>query len=171
MPDHYDRAVCAAELRVRAEILEKISDGWRPTKEYEVPNTQPDEPVAKNCTISDPISNRRMRNPHLKVRPEILLISFPRDGGIFGAMRGDSSGDSRPRAVDGVIPGRTGRVVMETMAVWVCLFRIYIVCDRHGGGNLCEGCETRGSVTNCDTRTVKEDEERTKTEIGFGIGL
>ena len=37
MPDHYDRAVCATELRLRAEIIAKFNQGWRPSKEYEIP--------------------------------------------------------------------------------------------------------------------------------------
>ena len=37
MPDHYDRAVCATELRLRNEIIAKLNLGWRPSKEYETP--------------------------------------------------------------------------------------------------------------------------------------
>ena len=44
MPDRYDRAICAAELRLMSEILAKIAAGWRPTAAFEVPNTQQDTP-------------------------------------------------------------------------------------------------------------------------------
>ena len=37
MPDHYDRAECATELRLWAEIIEKVQSGWRPSKAFEVP--------------------------------------------------------------------------------------------------------------------------------------
>ena len=37
MPDHYDRAECATELRLRSGILDKIRGGWRHTKAFEVP--------------------------------------------------------------------------------------------------------------------------------------
>ena len=40
MPDRYDRAICATELRLRNEILNKVATGWRPTEAYEVPNSQ-----------------------------------------------------------------------------------------------------------------------------------
>ena len=36
MPDRYDKAVCATELRLRNEILEKIRPGWRPRNEFEL---------------------------------------------------------------------------------------------------------------------------------------
>ena len=39
MPDRYDRAECATELRVRAEIIEKIQRGRRPTKPFEIPDS------------------------------------------------------------------------------------------------------------------------------------
>ena len=39
MPDRYDRATCATELRLRNEILTKVATGWRPTESFEVPNT------------------------------------------------------------------------------------------------------------------------------------
>ena len=39
MPGRYDRAECAAELRLRSEIMDKLNSGWRPTKAYEVPPT------------------------------------------------------------------------------------------------------------------------------------
>ena len=38
MPDHYDKAVCATELRLRSEITQRINNGWRPSKEYEIPD-------------------------------------------------------------------------------------------------------------------------------------
>ena len=37
MPDRYDRAECATELRLRAGIIGEIQDGWRPTKSFEIP--------------------------------------------------------------------------------------------------------------------------------------
>ena len=40
MPDLYDRATCATELRLRDEILQRIREGWAPAGPYEVPNTQ-----------------------------------------------------------------------------------------------------------------------------------
>ena len=38
MPGHYDRAVCATELRMRSEIIAKVNEGWRPSPAFEVPN-------------------------------------------------------------------------------------------------------------------------------------
>ena len=40
MPDHYDKAVCATELRLRSEIIGKITGGWRPSAAFEVPNSE-----------------------------------------------------------------------------------------------------------------------------------
>ena len=37
MPDKYDRAVCATELRLRVEILAKIRDEWKPSGPFETP--------------------------------------------------------------------------------------------------------------------------------------
>lgn len=37
MPDRYGRAVCAAELRLRDEILAKIRDGRKPSGPFETP--------------------------------------------------------------------------------------------------------------------------------------
>ena len=54
MPDRYDRAECATELRLRAEILEKIRRGWRPAAAFETPVSpgmrmqQLDEKLVKN---------------------------------------------------------------------------------------------------------------------------
>ena len=42
MPDRYDKATCAAELRLRGEILNKIWEGWRPQKAFEVEGGKPD---------------------------------------------------------------------------------------------------------------------------------
>ena len=38
MPNVYDRAVCAAELRLRGDILNRIDSGWRPAPAFEVPS-------------------------------------------------------------------------------------------------------------------------------------
>lgn len=40
MPDRYDRAECATELRVRAEIIGPIQDGWRPAKSFGIPSME-----------------------------------------------------------------------------------------------------------------------------------
>ena len=49
MPDRYDRAECATELRLRSEILARIQNGWKPTKAFEVPTaSQQDEPSRPN---------------------------------------------------------------------------------------------------------------------------
>ena len=54
MPDRYDRAECATELRLRSEIIEKLNSGWRPTKAYEVPpTTLADERLCKNENKTD----------------------------------------------------------------------------------------------------------------------
>ena len=38
MPDHYDRATCATELRLRHEILEKArGQNWKPAEFFQVP--------------------------------------------------------------------------------------------------------------------------------------
>ena len=36
----YDRAVCATELTLRDNILNKIDGGWRPAPAFEIPNSQ-----------------------------------------------------------------------------------------------------------------------------------
>ena len=41
MPDRYDRALCAAELRLRDCVITHINGGWRPTCAFEVPPKQP----------------------------------------------------------------------------------------------------------------------------------
>ena len=38
MPDTYDRAVCAVELRLRNSILNRVDDGWQPADSFEVPD-------------------------------------------------------------------------------------------------------------------------------------
>ena len=40
MPDLYDRAVCATELRLRDEILNKIREGWSPSLPFETPGKE-----------------------------------------------------------------------------------------------------------------------------------
>ena len=47
MPDRYDKATCAAELRIRTEIINKIREGWRPQKAFEV-STKEDEAGAES---------------------------------------------------------------------------------------------------------------------------
>ena len=37
MPDRYDRALCATELRLRDDIISRISEGWRPQRTFDVP--------------------------------------------------------------------------------------------------------------------------------------
>ena len=37
MPDRYDRAVCATELRIRDEILGRAREGWAPAAAFELP--------------------------------------------------------------------------------------------------------------------------------------
>ena len=41
MPDRYDKAVCAAELRLRNEILGQIRPVWRPKASFEVEKKRP----------------------------------------------------------------------------------------------------------------------------------
>ena len=38
MPERYDRAVCAAELRLRNSVLSRIGGGWRPVASFEIPD-------------------------------------------------------------------------------------------------------------------------------------
>ena len=38
MPDRYDRAYCATELRLRNSVLQRVADGWCPAHAFEVPN-------------------------------------------------------------------------------------------------------------------------------------
>ena len=38
MPNLYDRAVCATELNLRNQILQKLHSGWTPTHAFEIPN-------------------------------------------------------------------------------------------------------------------------------------
>ena len=50
MPDRYDRAECATELRLRSEIIAKIQGGWKPTKAFEVPPAEQHiEPKVENA--------------------------------------------------------------------------------------------------------------------------
>ena len=56
MPDRYDRAECATELRIRSEIIDKIKRGWRPTRALEVPNNmemQEKDEAHQNNELSD----------------------------------------------------------------------------------------------------------------------
>ena len=47
MPDHYDRAYCAAELRLRDSVLARVADGWAPARAFEIPKTtnEPEAPL------------------------------------------------------------------------------------------------------------------------------
>ena len=40
MPDRYGRALCATELRLRGDVINRINRGWRPTGAFEVPPSQ-----------------------------------------------------------------------------------------------------------------------------------
>ena len=40
MPDRYDRASCATELRLRSEIMGQVNDGWRPQNAPEPPKVR-----------------------------------------------------------------------------------------------------------------------------------
>ena len=58
MPDLYDRAICATELRLRDEILNRIrSGGWEPSNAFETPGKKkPIETKAEtksNSSVSD----------------------------------------------------------------------------------------------------------------------
>ena len=44
MPDLYGRAICATELRLRGEILNKIRGGWGPSQPFETPGPSKAEP-------------------------------------------------------------------------------------------------------------------------------
>ena len=39
MPELYDRATCASELATRSKVLDSLAEGWRPAKEFEIPET------------------------------------------------------------------------------------------------------------------------------------
>ena len=39
MPERYDRATCATELRLRGEILQRVRNGWEPDGPFETPRT------------------------------------------------------------------------------------------------------------------------------------
>ena len=47
MPDIYDWAVCAAELKLRSGILDKIAAGWRPSAEFAVPGADGAQPSSR----------------------------------------------------------------------------------------------------------------------------
>ena len=42
MPDRYDKATCATELRIRTEILNKVREVWRPQRAFEVETKEGD---------------------------------------------------------------------------------------------------------------------------------
>ena len=52
MPDHYDKAVCATELKLREAMLAKLREGWRPSKDFEVQGDDT-QPGAKAESSSD----------------------------------------------------------------------------------------------------------------------
>ena len=37
MPERYDKAECATELRLREKILKEVRAGWRPSGAFELP--------------------------------------------------------------------------------------------------------------------------------------
>ena len=43
IPDGYDKAVCASELRIRADILDKVHEEWRPQKSFDAEAKVPQE--------------------------------------------------------------------------------------------------------------------------------
>ena len=45
MPDRYDRAVCATELRIRDDILGRVRAGWVPAAAFELPKKPKAEPA------------------------------------------------------------------------------------------------------------------------------
>ena len=53
MPDRYDRSVCATELATRSGILTEMSQGWRPAREFEIP----DAPGIKLGSDSDSVAS------------------------------------------------------------------------------------------------------------------
>ena len=53
MPNLYDRAVCATELKLRNKILEEIKAGWEPVHAFEIPNnTGPTQASTARCAES-----------------------------------------------------------------------------------------------------------------------
>ena len=55
MPDIYDKTICATELAIRNQILEKIDSGWSPCASFEIPEKvggQPREDIESLYTDS-----------------------------------------------------------------------------------------------------------------------
>ena len=65
MCNTYDRAVCATELRLRGNILNKIDGGWRPSPAFEVPNSSQEGAPPRRHTR---VRNRRKIQPVTHIR-------------------------------------------------------------------------------------------------------
>ena len=49
MPGRYDRAFCTTELRLRDDIISRISGGWRPQIAFEVPTRAKEQGEEESC--------------------------------------------------------------------------------------------------------------------------
>ena len=62
MPDRFDKAVCAAELRLRGDILSKIRPGRRPQLSFEVEDKEAEsssgEDIESTETSTCPVAVR-----------------------------------------------------------------------------------------------------------------
>ena len=81
MPEHYDRAYCATELRIRNSVFLRVADGWVPARAFEVPNG-PDEKGAGTPLESPSVGDTsetssgiigEMRGSNITDLPDVVL--------------------------------------------------------------------------------------------------
>ena len=65
MPNRYDKAVCATELKLRDRIFEKVRSGWRPQHAFQVgtaanaPEGQPESGDMSETSVTSTASGVR----------------------------------------------------------------------------------------------------------------
>ena len=65
MPDRYDKAICATELKIRAKIFAEVRAGWIPQGAFQVANTdtqqgnQPESDTLSETSVTSTASHIR----------------------------------------------------------------------------------------------------------------
>ena len=62
MPNLYDRAICATELKIRRKILERINEGWVPAHAFEIPEI-PGTTQARTARLSSSSADSKSEFP------------------------------------------------------------------------------------------------------------
>ena len=80
IPDHYGRAVCATELRMRAGIIAKVNSGWRQSAAFEVPSTTPEEGLTRKTdvdlgSLSSDVESTSETDSVMKTDPDVEDIA------------------------------------------------------------------------------------------------